>query len=228
MKPFKKLGQATAPDGTVLSLYAHDGAYQIRVNGVELMSTRRHNSEDALAELACAPLREQRGARVLIGGLGLGFTLKAALRLLPTDARVVVAELVAAVIDWNLNPEWTISTEAMSDPRVEVRHDDVARVLKGSPGVFDAILLDIDNGAEALTTKGNAYLYRSVGIHLAAAALRPGGRLVYWSAVEDAAFVSALREAGLTVTVTSARAHVTSGPWHTLFVAQHREPRVPV
>jgi spermidine synthase len=101
VKKFERLDEATAPDGTVLTLCRHDGAYFIRVNGVELMSTRRHRSEDRLAELVCAPLRERPGACVLIGGLGLGFTLRAALRALAADARVVVAELVDAVIRWN-------------------------------------------------------------------------------------------------------------------------------
>ena len=158
MKPFKRLGEATAPDGTILALFEHDGAYVIRVNGIELMSTRRHNSEDALAELVCTPLQDKRDARVLVGGLGLGFTLKTALRLLASDAHVMVAEIVQAVIDWNRNVDYPLAHEALSDPRVEVRHDDVARVLRQNPGAFDAIMLDVDNGAESFTTSGNAPL----------------------------------------------------------------------
>ena len=106
MKKLERLETATTPDGTVLSLYRHDGAYSVRVDGAELMSTRRHNSEDALAELVCAPLRDQPAARVLIGGLGLGFTLKAALAALASDARVVVAEIMPEVIAWNRNSEY--------------------------------------------------------------------------------------------------------------------------
>jgi len=130
MKPFRRLGEATAPDGTILALFEHDGAYVIRVNGIELMSTRRHNSEDALAELVCAPLADKRNARVLVGGLGLGFTLKTALRLLAPDATVMVAEIVQAVIDWNRNVDYPLAHEALADARVEMRHDDVARVLR--------------------------------------------------------------------------------------------------
>lgn len=220
MKRFERLGEATAPDGTVLTLYRHDGAYSIRVGTVELMSTRRHHSEERLAELVCAPLRETPGARVLIGGLGLGFSLQAALRSLGDDARVVVVELVAGIIDWNRNPDYGLAAAALGDPRVELRHDDVANVLAEGRGGFDAILLDVDNGAEALTTAGNARLYRRDGIRTAAAALRPNGRLAYWSASGDPAFETALRRAGLAVETTRVRAHPTAGGWHTLIVAR--------
>lgn len=220
MKRFERLDEATAPDGTALVLCRHDGAYVIRVDGVELMSTRRHHSEDRLAELVCAPLRGVAGARVLIGGLGLGFTLRAALRTLGDDAHVLVVELVEAVIHWNEQPAYDLAGSALRDPRVAVRHDDVAHVLAASPGAFDGIMLDVDNGAEALTTAGNARLYRDAGIRTAAAALRPGGRLAYWSAGADAAFADALRRAGLTVEATGARAHATVGSRHTLYVAR--------
>lgn len=219
MKPFRRRGAATAPDGTVLALFEHDGAFVIRVNGVELMSTRRHRSEDALAELACEPLRERSGAAVLIGGLGLGFTLNAALRVLPPDARVVVVEIVQAVIDWNRNPEYPLAGDALKDPRVELLHADVADVLAAQRGAFDAIMLDVDNGAAALTTSGNAHLYSAAGIQTAMAALRPVGRLAYWCADDDRVFASALRRAGLAVEVTRVSAHGASGPTHSLLVA---------
>jgi spermidine synthase len=220
LKKFERLGEATAPDGSVLTLHRHDGSYVIRVNGVELMSTRRHQSEDQLAESVCVPLRDTPGAQVLVGGLGLGFTLRAALRSLGADARVVVAEIMAEVIRWNENPEYDLAGEALRDARVELRHEDVARVLAHGKGAFDAIMLDVDNGADPLTTAGNARLYRDAGIRLAVAALKPAGRLAYWSADRDPGFESALRRAGLTVEVSSVRAHTTSGAWHTLFVAQ--------
>jgi spermidine synthase len=219
VKRVERLGEAVAPDGTVLTLYHHDGDYVIRVNGQELMSTRRHHSEDVLAELVCAPLAEREGARVLIGGLGLGFTLRAALRGLATDAEVVVAEIVDEVIRWNRNPDYALAADALRDPRVDLRHDDVANVLQASPGGFDGIMLDVDNGADPLTTRGNAGLYRAQGIRRAAAALRPGGRLAYWSAEPDAGFEKALRGAGLTVEVVRARAHPGLKIWHTIYVA---------
>jgi spermidine synthase len=220
VKRFVRLGDATAPDGTVLSLFEHDGSYVIRVGGIELMSTRRHSSEDRLAELVCEPLAATPGARVLIGGLGLGFTLAAALGILGPDARVVVVEIVAGVIEWNRNPDYPLAAAALADPRVELVHGDVARVLRERPGAFDGIMLDVDNGADALTTSGNAALYRDAGIRTAVAALRPGGRLAYWSAGADAAFETALRRAGLTVETARAPVHATSRGRHTIFVAR--------
>jgi len=222
MKRVERLGEAIAPDGRVLVLYRHDRDYVIRVDGHELMSTRRHHSEDVLAERACEPLRERADAHVLIGGLGLGFTLRAALGSLAPDAKVVVAEIVDEVIRWNRNPEYALAADALADARVDVRHNDVANVLRASPGAFDAIMLDVDNGAEALTTRGNAALYRAEGIRQAAAALRPGGRLAYWSATEDAAFEAALRRAGLAVEIVRARAHPGLRTRHTIFVARAR------
>jgi spermidine synthase len=209
-----------APDGTVLTLYRHDGNYVIRVGGAELMSTRRFHSEEQLAELVCAPLRDRPGARVLIGGLGLGFTLRAALRTLGPDAEVVVAEIVGGVIEWNRNPEYPLAAGSLADPRVELRHDDVANVLRQGRGAYDAIMLDVDNGADALTTGGNAELYRSRGVKTAAAALRPRGCLAYWSADEDPEFAALLRRAGLSVESVRVRAHATSGGPHTLLLAR--------
>jgi spermidine synthase len=220
VKRIERLGEAATPDGAVLKLYRHDGAYAISVDGQELMSTRRHHSEDVLAERVCLPLREAAGARVLIGGLGLGFTLRAALRSLAPDAKVVVAEIVEEVIRWNRNPEYALSADALADPRVDLRHDDVANVLAAEPGGFDGIMLDVDTGAAALTTKGNAGLYRAQGIRRAAAALRPGGRMAYWSAVDDPAFEKALRREKLEVEVTRARVHPSLKSWHTIFVAR--------
>ncbi|HEY4216480.1 MAG TPA: hypothetical protein VGM67_05050 [Gemmatimonadaceae bacterium] len=220
MKKFERLDEATAPDGTVLTLYRHDGAYYIRVDGVELMSTRRHHSEDALAAIVCEPLASFPNPRVLIGGLGLGFTLRAALQMLPATAHVTVAELVPAVIEWNRNPEYELARESLDDPRVDLRLADVDEILAASPAAFDGIMLDVDNGAGALTTAGNARLYTRAGIERASAALRSGGRLAYWSAEPDASFEKALRGAGLTVETKRVRAHDSSGGWYTLFVAQ--------
>ncbi len=219
MKKFERLGETRAPDGTVLALYRHDGDYVIRVNNVELMSTRRHHSEDRLAELVCAPLVQLPGAHVLIGGLGLGFTLRAALSRLATDATVVVAELLGDVIAWNRNTDFDLGAVSLADDRVDLRQADVSDVLRTHPATFDAIMLDVDNGAAPLTTAGNARLYGDEGIYLAMAALRPGGRLAYWSTHDDPVFVRSLRRAGLIVEVVRARVHPTSSRWHTLIVA---------
>lgn len=220
MKRIERLGEAVAPDGTVLRLHRHDQAYFITVDGVDLMSTRRHHSEERLAELVCEPLGRSPAPSVLIGGLGFGFTLRTALRVLPLDAEVVVAEIVAEIIEWNRNPEYALAADALADPRVDLRHDDVANVLRASSGAFDAIMLDVDNGAEALTIGSNAGLYRSRGVETAAAALRPGGRLAYWSADEDPKFEAVMRGAGLEVETFRVRAHATSGGRHTLLVGR--------
>ena len=222
MKPLERLGEARTPNGTVLSLYRHDGAYLIRADGVELMSTRRHLSEDRLAEVACARCRDITGARVLIGGLGLGFTLREALRQLRDDAEVVVAELVPEVIAWNADARFELSAEAMRDPRVRIVQDDVIDVLRASPGAFDAIMLDTDNGPDGMLMSENSRLYARRGIAETIAALRPGGMIVYWSVGDDRSFAGALRAARLKVEAIQVRAHATSGPMHTLYVATPR------
>lgn len=219
MKPFQRLAEARTPDGSTLELYRHDGAYLIRADGVELMSTRRHLSEDRLAELACAPLREQGGVRVLIGGLGLGFTLRAALAELASDAQVVVAELVPEVVSWNANPEFALSLDALADPRVEIVHDDVLNVLRANVNGFDAIMLDTDNGPDGMLMAENAPLYRAKGVKATVAALRAGGRIVYWSVADDPKFAKLLQHSRLEVVRHQVRAHATSGPLHTLYVA---------
>lgn len=204
----------------MLKLYRHDGAYTIRVNNIELMSTRRHHSEDKLAEFVCEPIRALKQSRVLIGGLGLGFTLKSALGILPPSASVVVCELVPKVVAWNRNSEYPLAHEALADHRVDLRQTDVAKVLRDPGDGFDAIMMDVDNGAESFTTRGNSALYRETGIMMAVGALRPDGRIAYWSANEDSRLLHSMRDAGLRVQVHTVRAHTTSGAWHTLYVGQ--------
>ncbi len=218
MKPTERLGEARTPSGTLITLYRHDGAYLVRADGVELMSTRRHLSEDRLADIACEPLAARAGARVLIGGLGLGFTLRAALRQLRNDAEVVVAELVPEVIAWNADASYDLSAEAMRDPRVRIVNDDVVAVLEANPGGFDAIMLDTDNGPAGMLIAENGPLYSTRGVARTVAALRPGGRIVYWSVGDDPGFVAALRRARLRVDAVRVRAHATAGPMHTLYV----------
>src|SRR3954470_7196076 len=171
MKRTERLGEARTPNGTVISLYRHDGAYLIRADGVELMSTRRHLSEDRLADVACIPIRERTAARVLIGGLGLGFTLRAALRQLRDDAEVVVAELVPEVIAWNADPRYDLSSEAMRDPRVRIMQQDVVDVLLAHRGAFDAIMLDTDNGPAGMLMSESKRLYAQQGVATTVAAL---------------------------------------------------------
>ncbi len=222
MKRHERLAEAHTPSGAKLELIRHDGAYLIRADGIELMSTRRHLSEDRLAEVACAPLTETPNARVLIGGLGLGFTFRAALRLLRDDAEVVVAELVPEVIEWNANPEFGISVEAMNDVRSRVVHEDVVSVLNANADGFNAIMLDTDNGPDGMLIAENGALYASLGIESTVKALRAGGIIAYWSVGDDPRFVHALRQAKLEVETLRVRAHDTAGPMHTLYVAKVR------
>jgi spermidine synthase len=219
MKRVERLAEARTPNGTLIELHRHDGAYLILADGVELMSTRRHLSEDRLAEVACAPIQETPQARVFIGGLGLGFTLRAALRSLQEDAEVVVAELLAEVIAWNADPAFGLSVDALRDPRVRVVHADALDVLRENPAGFDAIMLDTDNGPDGMLMSENARLYAKRGVDVTVAALRAGGSIVYWSVGDDPKFVSALRGGGLDVRALRVRAHGTSGPKHTLYVA---------
>ena len=218
MKPTRLLDQATTPDGTPLALYEHDGDFSIRVGGVPLMSTRQHHSEERLAELACAGLRDRRRAAVLLGGLGLGFTLRETLRHVAADATVVVAELIPAVIAWNRDPTFGLAADVIDDSRVEIVTGDVADLLDASPGRFDRIMLDVDNGASALTAAANRGLYSARGLGTARAALRSGGRIAVWSADADPLFVSRMEKAGFAVEVCKARTHTTSGGWNSIFV----------
>lgn len=222
MKPTRLLDTAATPDGTPLTLHEHDGTLSIRAGGVELMSTRQHHSEERLAALACAGLRDRRRAAVLIGGLGFGFTLRETLRHVAADAAVVVAELVPAVIAWNRNPAHGLAADALADPRVDIRDGDVADVLTASHGRFDAIMLDVDNGARGLTAAANEGLYVAAGLGAARAALRPGGRLAVWSAGADPRFVARMEKAGFSVEVVKARTHPTGGSWNSIFVGTRR------
>ena len=204
-----------------MTLHEHDGVFMIRVNGVELMSTRQHHSEERLAELACDQIRaEASGAKVLIGGLGLGFTLRAALKQLGPNATVIVVELMPAVIQWNRAPEYGLGADALVDPRVEIITGDVADVLKASRGRFDAIILDVDNGASGLTAAANGRLYSATGLSMARSALKPGGCLAVWSADADPAFVQRMGQSGFTVRVERARTHPTGGSWNSLFIGR--------
>jgi spermidine synthase len=214
--PWQTLGRARAPDGGELVLYQRGGEFVIRVDGRELMSSRAHGSEEEMARRACGAATKD----VLIGGLGLGYTVRAALDVLPAEARLVVAEIVPAVVEWNRGPLAHLAGRPLDDPRASVEVGDVGRVLRGGHR-WDAILLDVDNGPVALTRKANHALYGPTGIATAKAALRRGGVLAVWSAHRDDAFMSRLRRAGFTVEATDVPARgVAGGPMHTIFLAR--------
>lgn len=220
MKKWNSLDQTLTADGRTISLHEHDGAYAIHVDGAPLMSTRQHASEEKLAELACASLRARRRARVLIGGLGFGFTLKAALSCLAADANVVVAEITAAVIAWNSNPLYPLAAEAMADSRVIIIEQDVRNVIRNTSAGFDAILLDVDNGPAAISTGSNQGLYDDAGLRSASEALRPGGSIAVWSAAADPRFERRLARAGFSVEVQACRARPNAGSWHTIYLGR--------
>ena len=199
MKRWEVLGATSAPDGTDIRLMRRDDEYVILANGRPLMSSRLHGSEEALATLGCAAARRLARPRVLVGGLGMGFTLRAVLDALPSAASVVVAELVPAVILWNRESLAALAEYPLRDPRVRIEVADVGFTLRGNRGRFDAILLDVDNGPAAFTVGVNAGLYDNSGVAAAFAALSPKGTLAVWSAWEDRKFEQRLRFHGFSV-----------------------------
>jgi spermidine synthase len=197
--PWETLGRAAAPGGSELTLHRRGTEYVIRVDGKDLMGSRQHGSEDALAQLGCQGLEQAPRARILIGGLGMGFTVRAALDLLGPQAAVQVAELVPTVVVWNRGPLAALAGSPLEDPRVTVHEGDVALLISTSRSRYDAILLDVDNGPSALTSPGNAQLYGSAGLQRTLVALKPHGLLVVWSASEEPKFTAKLRRAGFDV-----------------------------
>jgi len=222
MKPWETLGQARTPDGATMTLTRSGNEHVIRVDGQHLMSSRMHGSEEALASLACERARVLPRPHVLVGGLGMGFTLRATLDLLPPDATVVVVELLPAVVVWNRSLLGDLAGHPLGDPRVEVEVADVAATLCASTGRFDAVLLDVDNGPSAFTSSDNDGLYDERGLAAARAALTPGGVLAVWSAKDDRRFQQRLRRAGFRVEVRQARGHLNKGPRHTIFVGHNQ------
>jgi spermidine synthase len=219
MIPWVELGRAQAPGGGELVLRQRGEELEIRVAGHDLMSSRMHGSEDALARLGCAHVGP--APRVLVGGLGMGFTLRAALEVLPADAQVVVAELVPAVVEWNRGPLAHLARRPLEDPRVTVQVGEVGKLLAASTLRYDAILLDVDNGPVALTRRGNQLLYSPPGLELMRRTLRPGGVLAVWSAARSPDFEQRMRKAGFAARSELARARgAAGGAAHVIFVGQ--------
>lgn len=219
MKPWELLGEARMPDGTDMKLQRRDREYVIFAGGRILMSSRMHGSEEALAALACERARQTEAPSVLVGGLGMGFTLRATLDVLPPGATAVVAELQPAVVEWNRGVLGPLAGEPLRDPRVRLEEGDVLTTIRASRARFDAVLLDVDNGPDAFTTSTNANLYRDAGLASIRAALKPDGVLAVWSAWEDRKFEQRLRYGGFTVRVERVRARLKQGgPRHTLFI----------
>jgi spermidine synthase len=208
LKPFRNLGRALTPDGSQLSLHEHDGEYFLKLNGRQLMSTSSTASELLLAQLPCEGLRGRADACVLIGGLGLGFSLKRVLELVGRHARVQVAELMPEVVGWNREFLGKVNGGLLGDRRVEVIAGDVFDVIRrAGPGAYDAILLDVDNGPASMIQVKNARIYARRGLGMISRALKPGGKVAFWSAGREAGFVQSLMRAGFKAEGFPAKAH---------------------
>jgi spermidine synthase len=214
----------TAPipgDTAELGLYQRGPDYFIKfVGGPELMGTRAHSSEDALGVIACRGLGGKPGVRVLIGGLGIGFTLAAALKKLDGDAEVVVAEIVPEVVEWNRDMLGEFAGWPLDDPRTKVETVDVSLLIQKDRAGFDAIMLDVDNGPDGLTRDANHWLYSKAGLARMLEVLRPGGTLAIWSEGPDRAFTKKLRASGFEVEEIKVRAHAGKGTRHLIWMAQ--------
>ena len=215
---------ATVPgEGGELRLYRRGDEFSIKAGPWELMNSRVHGSEDALAELACARIAGRPRPRLLVGGLGMGYTLAAALGRLGPEAEVVVAELVPAVVAWNRGPLAALAGRPLEDRRVTLHEGDVGGLIRAGRELYDAIVLDVDNGPEGLTRKENDALYGAAGLTAALAALRPRGVLGVWSITPDRRFSERLRRAGFAVEEVRARARGRQGGGrHMVWLAQRQ------
>jgi spermidine synthase len=223
MTPRELIGVAEVPGGPPLRLFRRGGDFMIVLERNELMSTRMHGSEVALGTMACDRLAGLAAPHLLIGGYGMGFTLRAVLARLGAQARVTVAELVPGIIDWARGPMAAVTDGCLDDPRVTLTMGDVAEVIGQTGAAYDAILLDVDNGPDGLTRPANDGLYNGKGLADARQALRPGGVLAVWSAAPDPAFAKALERAGFAVETVKVRARENGkGPGHVIWFARTR------
>ena len=225
MNPWKLLGRAQTPGGGAeLVLRQRDTEFSIRADNLELMNSRVYGSEEAMAKLGCQNLSKHPRPRVLIGGLGMGYSVRTALDILGDNAQVVVAELVPAVVEWNRGVLADLAGRPLDDRRVELHVGDVVQLIKTARSEYDAIMIDVDNGAESIVRKGNDWLYSLPGLTTTYAALRPGGTMAMWSAGPQPAFVRLLRRAGFEVDEVKVRARGGSnrkgGAHHVVWIAK--------
>jgi spermidine synthase len=220
MIPWQHLDTAKVPgDDGELKLMRRGTEYSIMAGPIELMNSRLSGSEEAMATLAFERIGGRPKARVLIGGLGMGFTLRAALAAFGPDARIVVAELVPAVVEWARGPLGELHGGSLDDPRVTLRLGDVGEAIGAEAAGYDAILLDVDNGPGGLSRKENDSLYGPAGLAAAKRALRPGGVLEVWSSTRDNGFTARLKRAGYAVEEIGVRAHKGRGARHVIWMA---------
>lgn len=221
MIPRELLGTAQIPGGGELRLFRHNRDFMILLDRNELMSSRMAGSEEALATMSCARIAQCKTPHMLIGGYGMGFTLRAALAALPADAVVTIAELVPEIIAWARGPMQQLAAGCLDDRRVRLLQGDVTEAIRSSRGGYDAILLDVDNGPDGLVRDANDLLYGEQGLRAAKAALRPGGVLAVWSAAKDDAFARRLKRAGFAVEEVEVRARANGkGAKHIIWFAR--------
>lgn len=221
MIPLEHIATAQVPGGDELRLMRRGADFMIQLDRNELMNSRMSGSEEALATMTAERLAGRTGQRWLIGGYGMGFTLRAALAALGPDAKLTVAELVPEIVEWARGAMAELTAGCLDDPRVSLVHADVALQIARGRGAWDAILLDVDNGPDGLVRADNDRLYTREGLATAKAALRPGGVLAIWSAAKDPAFASRLRKAGFTVEEVQVRARSNGkGARHTIWFAR--------
>ncbi len=223
MTPMELIGTAQVPGGQELRLFRRGRDFMILLDRNELMSSRMSGSEEALAVMSCARLEQRPAPHILIGGYGMGFTLRSALAALGADAQVTVAELVPEIIEWARGPMVDLAAGCLDDPRVRLIEGDVVAVIAEAVATYDAILLDVDNGPDGLTRNGNDRLYSMKGLAAAKAALKPGGILAVWSAAPDNVFAKRLSAAGFSVEEIAVRARSNGkGPRHVIWFATKR------
>ena len=220
MKPWETLAVATAPGGSRFELRRRDDNYVIRADDHDLMTSRSHASEDAMMSLACP--RPRAHACILIGGLGMGYTLAATLDLLPPGGSVVVSELVPEVVEWNRGPLGPLAGHPLDDPRTDLIVGDVADVIKDSVSRFDAVLLDVDNSVDSFTRAGNSWLYTPEGLATAHRSLRPRGALAIWSVGTETTFEGRLRAAGFAASTHPVRGRDKRGGHYSILVGRRR------
>ena len=223
MTPRELIGTAKVPGGPELRLFRRGSDFMIVLDRNELMNSRMSGSEEALAVMTCERLGQRSAPQLLIGGYGMGFTLRAALAAVGADAQVTVAELVPEIISWARGPMADLAAGCLDDPRVRLVEDDVAALIDAARNTYDAILLDVDNGPDGLTRDGNDRLYSARGLTAAMVALKPGGVLAIWSAAPDDAFARRLSNAGFVVDEVAVRARGNGkGPRHVIWFAAKR------
>jgi len=223
MIPRELIDTAQVPGGEELRLVRRGDDFMIVLDRNELMNSRMSGSEEALATMSCDRLRKAKAPHMLIGGYGMGFTLRAALARLPSDARVTVAELVPKIIEWARGPMESLMAGCLDDPRVKLEMEDVAETIGRAQGQYDAILLDVDNGPDGLVRADNDRLYTRAGLGAARRALRPGGVLAIWSAGSDDVFARRLGNGGFHVEEVAVRARSNGkGPRHVIWFATPR------